>query len=199
MKKVISIILAVYLMLSALPMPAMASNQSDVVANTIVNYIASNHKSFNSSYGGKAWGCWAFCNYVWKGVFGKDYFANTHRGASSGTETSDIYGFLTKNNAKVGDILWCGTPDFGTSHSMIILSYDSEGLWLSDGTERGTLWHNNARITYNDEVYARYFGGHCRLALYKVNDGYWSAVANGYAPAPSSPTNAPSKPEDIFP
>lgn len=194
MKKVISIILAVYLMLSALPMPAMASNQSDVVANTIVNYIASNHKSFNSSYGGKAWGCWAFCNYVWKGVFGKDYFANTHRGASSGTETSDIYGFLTKNNAKVGDILWCGTPDFGTSHSMIILSYDSEGLWLSDGTERGTLWHNNARITYNDEVYARYFGGHCRLALYKVNDGYWSAVANGSAPAPSSPTNAPSKP-----
>ena len=47
MKKVISIILAVYLMLSALPMPAMASNQSDVVANTIVNYIASSHKSLD--------------------------------------------------------------------------------------------------------------------------------------------------------
>lgn len=187
MKKMFSIILALCLLLSILPVPAMASNQSDIVANTIVNYISSNHKAFKSSYGGKAWGCWAFCNYVWKGVFGKDYFANTHTGASSGVETKDIYGFLTKNNAKAGDILWCGTSNFSVTHNMIILAYDSEGLWLSDGTETGTLWHNNARISYNDKTYARYFGGNCRLALYKVNDTYWSAVANGSTSAPSSP------------
>lgn len=188
MKKLLSIVLALCLLLSVLPTTAMASNQSDTVANTIVNYVASNHKTFKSSYGGKAWGCWAFCNYVWKGVFGKDYFANTHTGASSGVETKDIYGFLTKNNAKAGDILWCGTSNFSITHNMIILSYDSEGLYLSDGKADGTLWHNNVRISYNDASYAQYFGGGCRLALYKVNDTYWNAVASSSAPNISSPT-----------
>lgn len=194
MKKTLSIVLAICLLLSILPMPAMASNQSDTVANTIVNYIASNHKSFRSSYGGRAWGCWAFCNYVWKGVFGKDYFANTHKGASSGSNTSDIYGFLKKNNAKAGDILWCGTSNLSVTHNMIILSYDSEGVYLSDGNADGTLWHNNARINYNNAIYAQYFGGNCRLALYKVNDTYWNAVANNSASILPPPTNTAIKP-----
>lgn len=74
---------------------------------------------------------------------------------------------------------------------MIILAYDSDGVWLSDGKSNGSLWHNNTKISYDDTSYKKYFGGDCGLTLYKVNDVLWNSVNGNYEnlPAPTFPNN----------
>lgn len=189
-KRLLSLSLAICLMLTMLPTTATAAtNQSEIVKNAITYYISKYNSSFGSSYNGKAWGCCAFCNYVWKGVFGKDFYANKHTTVNSSSATSNIYGFLSNNHAKTGDVLWCHTDSNSITHYMIILAYDSKGVWLSDGKGTGVLWHNNEKISYDDVNYKKYFGGNCKLRLYKVNDALWNSVSKNYAnlPAPASP------------
>lgn len=174
-KKQISIILALCMLFAWGPTPVEAvSNQSEIVTNAITNYVS--QKTFKSSYYGKAWGCFAFCNYVWKNVFGHDYYAKKYTAVESNGTSSDIYHFLTENKAKAGDIFWCHTKDNSITHNMIILAYDSSGIWLSDATSGGRLWHNNVKIGYNATDYKQYFGGKCILKLYKIDDNLWNAV-----------------------
>jgi hypothetical protein len=121
---------------------------------------------------------------VWKGVFGKDYYAGAYTRVATSSTSSDIYGFLSSNNAKPGDILWCHSLDknqygnYKVTHNMLILGYDSSGVWLSDGTSTGKLWHNNTKITYDNAGYQKYFSGNCVLVLYKVSDTLWNAVSS---------------------
>lgn len=181
-KRFFSALSVLIFVLSFLPMPVMAtSSQEENVIYEITKYISDNNKSFKSGYKGKAWGCFAFCNYVWKGVFGVDYYDEEFTRVYSSGPSSDIYGFLSNNNAKAGDILWCHTSSNSITHNMIILAYDSTGIWLSDGTSAGVLWHNNTKISYDDPVYKDdkgYFDGKCYLTLYKISDSYWNSTAS---------------------
>lgn len=60
---------------------------------------------------------------------------------------------------------------------MIILNYDSSGIWLSDATSAGKLWHNNKKINYDSPDYKDNFGGGCFLTLYKINDDLWNSIS----------------------
>lgn len=122
-----------------------------------------------------------FSNYVWKGVFGADYCDGKYTRVASKKPSSDIYGFLSDNDAKAGDILWCHTTSNSITHNMIILACDSSGVWLSDGTSTGVLWHNNTKISYDDQIYKNtqgYFNGQCYLTLYKINDSLWDSIGS---------------------
>lgn len=190
-KQMISILLAMCMLMSFAPI-SFAVDQSDAVVSAITNYISNNSTSFKSSYNRKAWGCFAFCNYVWKGVFKTDYYSGNHTSVTSSTATSNIYDFLKQNNAKAGDILWCRNTS-GTTHNIIVLTYDSQGVWIADGDGSGKLWHNNVKISYSDSIYSKYFGGGCFLTLYKIKDSLWNSVSgnsnNSESKTPSAPSN----------
>ncbi len=163
---------------SSVTKAAAASDQTEAVITAITNYAE--QKTFKSSYCGKAWGCFAFCNYVWKNVFGHDYYSGKLTTISTRGKSSNVYQFPSQNQAKAGDILWCHSPNSGKesiTHNMIILKYDSSGIWLSDATSAGEQWHNNEKINYDSPDYKDNFNGSCILTLYKISDNLWNSVS----------------------
>ena len=192
-KNLLSIVLVICMLFSLFAIPAeAASNQTETVINAITSYVAQN--TFKSSYRGKAWGCFAFCNYVWKNVFGYDYYSGNYIGVDTKGPSSNIYQFLSQNQAKAGDILWCHTADNKISHNMIVLNYDTSGIWLSDATSGGKLWHNNTKISYTSADYKQYLGGNCILKLYKIDNNLWNEVSQSSKISTPIPVGRTSKP-----
>lgn len=178
-KRVISFTITICILFSLNAVPAeAASSQTEVVINAITSYAA--QKTFKSSYCGQAWGCFAFCNYVWKNVFGYDYYSKKYTGVATQGTSSNVYQFLSQNQAKAGDILWCHSPEKNPkiTHNMIVLGYDASGIWISDATSRGKLWHNNEKVNYDSSDYKQNFDGSCILTLYKINDNLWNSVSS---------------------
>ena len=89
----------------------MQSSRQDV-SNAIVKYAQSLNGRYSTTYKkngtAKAWTCYAFCNYVWKNLFGIDAWDGCHTTAT-GTNLNNLYSFLKNNDVKPGDILYANT------------------------------------------------------------------------------------------
>lgn len=159
------------------------TSASENVRNKIISYVNGLGGSFNKSYAGKASGCFALCNYVWKNVFGYDYYAKKHTRKEDASGGNHIYSFLVNNGAKTGDILW-----LGGEHNVIILSYDSNGMTITDGSSSGKVLHNGTYLKYTSSGIANYLRSSKKLVLYKSNDAIFNSLAT---PDPVRDTTPP--------
>ncbi|SEM11825.1 Fibronectin type III domain-containing protein [Butyrivibrio sp. ob235] len=160
-----------------------ASGRNQNVINAINNYVNGLNGSYPVSYKGKASGCFAFVNYVWKNVFGVDYYDGQYDKNSTSGKSNDLYKFLRENNAKSGDIVWAHNSE-GVTHNFIILDYSSSSIEITDGTSSGTIWHNDKQLQLNtsSSFYNKYLYGNCIFTIYKIKESYWSKVAGQAAP-----------------
>ena len=159
------------------------TSASENVRNKIISYVNGLGGSFNKSYAGKASGCFALCNYVWKNVFGYDYYAKKHTRKEDASGGNHIYSFLVNNGAKAGDILW-----LGGEHNVIILSYDSNGMTITDGSSSGKVLHNGTYLKYTSSGIANYLRSSKKLVIYKSNDAIFNSLAT---PDPVRDTTPP--------
>ena len=160
------------------------TSASENVRNKIISYVNGLGGSFNKSYAGKASGCFALCNYVWKNVFGYDYYARKHTRKEDASGGNHIYSFLVNNGAKTGDILW-----LGGEHNVIILSYDSNGMTITDGSSSGKVLHNGTYLKYTSSGIANYLRSSKKLVLYKSNNAIFNSLAT---PDPVRDTTPPT-------
>jgi uncharacterized protein YjdB len=150
------------------------AGRNQYVVNTINNYVNSLNGRFPVSYEGRASGCFAFVNYVWKNVFGVDYYDGKLTKNTTPSKSNDLYRFLCDNGAKTGDIIWAHNPE-GVTHNFIIMDYNSSSIEITDGTSSGSVWHNDKTIYLNDSssFFNSYLNGNCLFTIYKINDEYW--------------------------
>ena len=166
----------------------MQSSRQDV-SNAIVKYAQSLNGRYSTTYKkngtAKAWTCYAFCNYVWKNLFGIDAWDGCHTTAT-GTNLNNLYSFLKNNDVKPGDILWVhsGTKNSGgnytQTHNMVIMSYDQNGMYVTDGKSDGTIWGINRYVKYNDTNLVKYYDGNGGYKLYKIKNSAYN-LQGGYA------------------
>ncbi len=187
LRRFLSMLLAMCIIQCTFYTTSAAASESATVSSAITSFVKKYTENFKNSYDGRASQCCAFVNYIWNGVFGTDIYGKHGQTIHGKKKTSNVYKFLSDNNAKAGEILWCHNKPAGQSgntitHYMVILSYDKSGVTISDGMQSGKglkWWHNGKKVSYSDPGFAkkRYFDGSCYLSLYKLNDSYWNPVA----------------------
>ncbi len=187
---------------------------TDRIKKVIIAYAESLGGTFRSPYykGGKAVSiqCCAYVNQVWKHVFGKDIYdpgimtTNSHEGET-------IYNFLSRTEARAGDILyvryWKASKNKWSSHFMILLGYDENGVYVTDGyeTDDGVflVWRIDKKAIYSqsnffktsgsdkDKKGSMHYSGKdgSFFKLYRMSQEEWCDVANAdydlYASDPS--------------
>ena len=81
------------------------------MSNAIVKYAQSLNGRYSTTYKkngtAKAWTCYAFCNYVWKNLFGIDAWDGCHTTAT-GTNLNNLYSFWLNHK-------FCGISDSSRS------------------------------------------------------------------------------------
>lgn len=180
--------------------------QTDAVIDAIQSYVVKNKNVATKGYYGKANGCCAFVNHVWKNVFGIDiYTPNAHHGDHMDwcTSSGELYNFLLKNNARAGDVLQvccsqCGSCGKEHTHWMIIASFDQKGITVYDSKGNGMLWHCGGAASWNNSYYAQhYWNGNSKnrgingfyVGLIQANDNWWlkaTTKGNSKGPTPTA-------------
>lgn len=156
------------------PIKVEAATAEENIKSQIISYVNGLGGYFNTNYKDKAWQCCAFCNYVWCDVLGTDMYSGT---CTKYNGSGDLISFLRQCNARPGDILY---GKGGSTHNMILLGYDSNGIYISDGTSSGKVWHNNGYISFTGSEYKNYYksyfdGG---FRLYRLNDSIYNKFGN---------------------
>ena len=156
------------------PIKVAAATAEENIKSQIISYVNGLGGYFNTNYKDKAWQCCAFCNYVWCDVLGTDMYSGT---CTKYNGSGDLISFLRQCNARPGDILY---GKGGSTHNMILLGYDSNGIYISDGTSSGKVWHNNGYISFTGSEYKNYYksyfdGG---FRLYRLNDSIYNKFGN---------------------
>ncbi len=173
------------------------------IRKVIIAYAESLGGTFYSPYykGGKAVSiqCCAYVNQVWKHVFGKDiYDEGVMTTTSHDGET--IYDFLERTGARAGDILyvryWKVRKNDWSTHFMILLNYDTTGVYVTDGYEtddgRFVVWRIDKKAIYSESNFFKDTGsdrdkpGHRHwtgkdgsfFKLYRMRREEWCNVAN---------------------
>lgn len=157
------------------------ASAQDVIKNKIISYVNGLNGSFTLNYykNGvyKCTQCCAFCNQVWFNTLGIDYY-DTNKVTKinkSYSSTSDLISFLN-SNARPGDALW---GKGGSGHNMLLLGWDSGGIYISDGTSKGKVWHNNGYISFSGSEWKNYYNGYFSggYRLYHINDSVYNSFA----------------------
>ena len=155
-----------------------ASAQENI-KNKIISYVNSLNGYFTLNYykNGvyKATQCCAFCNQVWFNTLGMDYYdsGKITKIDKSYSSTSALISFLN-SNARPGDALW-GKG----GHNMLILGWNSGGIYISDGTSKGKVWHNNGYISFSGSEWKNYYKGYFSSGyrLYHIKDSVYNSFA----------------------
>lgn len=166
----------------------------------IVQYANSLGGFFESPYvrGGMtlAWQCCAYVNQVWWDVFGVDLYSISESAKNTFSEDGEsAYEFFERVGVKSGDVIYTryqkikknkrggvlrdknGDPvkTMG-QHFVVVLDYDEEYIWYTDGYEsrtRGFVVSSiDKKIKYSDSKYFRNVGG-----AYSDIDGAYYAKA----------------------
>ena len=155
------------------------ASAQDVIKNKIISYVSGLNGSFTLNYykNGvyKCKECCAFCNQVWFNTLGIDYYDTSKitKIDKSYSSTSALITFLN-SNARPGDALW-GKG----GHNMLLLGWDSGGIYISDGTSKGKVWHNNGYISFSGNEWKNYYKGYFSAGyrLYHINDSVYNSFA----------------------
>lgn len=158
----------------------------NAVISKIVDYADQNLKEFDTTYKDSSnvnrYQCMAYCQYIWKGVFGFDY-GNTEKYSKNPAKAYTYYTYTTDKafveflnaNATPGDMLYGKYND--KQHNVILLDWNEEGYWISDGYSSGTMWHNNQFISYSSSEFTSYFNKDGIYKLYHINEDVYRAAS----------------------
>ena len=169
-------------------------SSTDEVKSAITNYVSQLNGKFPTNYKNKAWQCYAFCNYVVSNVMGIDFFSNCITKKNGKWQSTDkLVEFLNKY-AKPGDNIW-GKG----GHNMILMGWNNQGLYITDGMKNGNVWHNNKFISFSGKEWKNYYYGYFSAGyrLYSINNGSYKVINYGSNPVDKPPVIniAPAKPE----
>lgn len=195
------------------------------VKNRIITYVNSLNGKFTSPYrrGGMAlaWQCCAFVNQVWRNVFDSDLYSIPDSNKNQYSKNGEsAYEFFERVGVKTGDVIYTRYAktkknDNGHviydkngdakmtmgQHFVIVLDYDEDFVWYTDGYESKTrgfvISSINKKVKYSESKYFRNKGGAyanieganyamagmkgCRFRYYSIPSAKWKLAGGKIA------------------